>query len=110
MLNYEERMTCKRLITKGFKTRKSMCIGGFHVELYRFLWPDISVSFGHVSQTRKLSINQRREIISLIFKKSKDKFILENQRPISLVDVDCNGSSVTKNISKRPQKGSSRNY
>ena len=104
MLNYEERMTCKRLITKGFKTRKTMCIGGFPVEVYRFLWPDITLSFGHVSQTGKLPINQRREIISLIFKKSKDKFILENQRPIALVDNGSLPKPFQKDLKKVPRE------
>ena len=46
-----------------------------------------------------LSISQRRGIISLIPKKSKDKTILENLRPISLLNVDY--KILTKVIAKR---------
>ena len=46
-----------------------------------------------------LSISQRPGIISLIPKKSKDKTILENLRPISLLNVDY--KILTKVITKR---------
>ena len=49
-----------------------------------------------------LSISQRRGIISLIPKKSKDKTILENLRPISLLNVDY--KILTKVIAKRIEK------
>ena len=49
-----------------------------------------------------LSISQRRGIISLIPKKTKDKTILENLRPISLLNVDY--KILTKVIAKRIEK------
>jgi len=49
-----------------------------------------------------LSISQRRGIISLIPKKSKDKTIRENLRPISLLNVDY--KILTKVIAKRIEK------
>ena len=59
---------------------------------YRYCWPDIShdllASYNYAFQHGTLSISQRRQIISLIPKKSKDKTILENLRPISLLNAD----------------------
>ena len=45
-------------------------------------------SFNHAFQSETLSISQRRGIISLIPKKIKDKSLLVNLRPISLLNVD----------------------
>ena len=59
-------------------------------------------SFHFAFQSGSLSISQRREVISLIPKKNKDKSILENLRPISLLNVDY--KILTKVISKRIEK------
>ena len=49
-----------------------------------------------------LSISQRRGIISLIPKKNKDKSLLENLRPISLLNIDY--KILTKSTAKRSEK------
>ena len=71
-----------------------------------FFWPEIgrtlTDSLDHAFQSGKLSITQRRGIISLIPKKSKDKTILENLRPISLLNVDY--KILTKAIAKILEK------
>ena len=76
---------------------------GLPAEFYRFFWPDIAhdllASYNFAFQHGMLSISQRRGIISLIPKKSKDKTILENLRPISLLNVD--DKILTKVIAKR---------
>jgi len=59
-------------------------------------------SFNYGFKSGSLSISQRREIISLIPKKFKDKTILENLRPISLLKVDY--KILTKTIAKRLEK------
>ena len=75
-------------------------------EFYSFFWPDIRhhllASYNYAFQHGTLSISQRRGIISLIPKKSKDKTILENLRPISLLNVDY--KILTKVIAKRIEK------
>ena len=59
-------------------------------------------SFHFAFQTGSLSISQRRGVISLIPKKDKDKSLLENLRPISLLNVDY--KILTKIIAKRIEK------
>ena len=60
-------------------------------------------SFYFAFQTGSLSISQRRGVIALIPKKDKDKSLLENLRPISLLNVDY--KILTKIISaKRIEK------
>ena len=63
---------------------------------------DLLASFNYAFQHGTLSISQRRGIISLIQKKNKDKTILENLRPISLLNVDY--KILTKVIAKRIKK------
>ena len=76
------------------------------MEFYRFFWTEISNelidSFNYAFKSGSLSISQRRGIISLIPKKFKDKTILENLRPISLLNVDY--KILTKTIAKRLEK------
>ena len=113
-LNEDERLSCEGQITseecynalKDFKGGKTSGTDGFPAEFYRFFWPEISKemteSFNFAFQSRKLSISQRRGIISLIPQKFKDKTMLENLRPISLLNVDY--KIVTKAIAKRLEK------
>ena len=59
-------------------------------------------SFNHAFRSGTLSISQRRGIISLIPKKNKDKTLLDNLRPISLLNVDY--KILTKTLAKRLEK------
>lgn len=102
MVNEEE---CKNAL-KDFDKNKTPGTDGLPAEFYRFFWPDIYqdllASYNFASQHGMLSISQRRGIISLVPKKSKDKTILENLRPISLLNVDY--KILTKVIAKRIEK------
>ena len=102
MVNEEE---CTNAL-KDFDNNKTPGTNGLPAEFYRFFWPDIChdllASYNFASQQGMLSISQRRGIISLIPKKSKDKTILENLRPISLLNVDY--KILTKVIAKRIEK------
>ena len=59
----------------------------------------MTASFNYAFQTGSLSISQKRGIISPIPKKNKDKTLLENLRPISLLNSDY--KILTKSIAKR---------
>ena len=91
---------------KDFKGNKTPGTDGLPAEFYRFFWPDIChdllTSYNYAFQHGTMSISQRRGIISLIPKKAKDKTILENLRPISLLNVDY--KILTKVIANRIEK------
>ena len=113
-LTEDEKTSCEGQVTedecyealKNFESRKTPGTDDFPVELYRFFWPEISKemtdSFNYAFQSGMLSITQRRGVISLIPKKSKDKTSLENLRPISLLNVDY--KILTKTIAKKIEK------
>ena len=63
---------------------------------------EMNPSFNYAFKKGSLSISQKRGIISLIFKKNKDKTLLENLRAISLLNVDY--KMMTKSIAKRLEK------
>ena len=115
-LNDVEKESCEGLLNeeecanalKDLSNNKTPGTDGLPAEFYRFFWPDIRhdllASYNYAFQHGTISISQidRRGIISLILKKSKDKTILENLRPISLLNVDY--KILTKVISKRIEK------
>ena len=89
----------------GFKKDKTPGTDGFSAE-HKVFWPELRAemlsSFHFAFQTGSLSISQRRGVISLIPKKDKDKSLLENLRPISLLNADY--KILTKILAKRIEK------
>ena len=71
---------------------KSPGSDGFTTEFYKMFWQQISPyvidSFQHAYQNGRLSIDQRRGIITLTPKKAKDVKDSRNWRPISLLNTD----------------------
>jgi len=102
MISEEECLTT----LKEFKNNKTPGTDGFSAEFYKFFWSDLgtqmTASFNYAFQKGLLSISQKRGIISLIPKENKYKTLLENLRPISLLNVDC--KILTKSIAKRLEK------
>ena len=102
MISEEECLTA----LKEFQSNKTPGTDGFSAEFYKFFWNDLgtemTASFNHAFQTGSLSISQKRGIISLIPKKNKEATLLENLRPISLLNVDY--KILTKSIAKRLEK------
>jgi hypothetical protein len=81
-------------LTKAIKAlprNKTPGSDGWNSEFYQFFWSKIkkivmdSINYGIQN---KLSIDQRRGILSLIPKKDKDPRLLKNWRPISLLNTD----------------------
>ena len=113
-LSEDEKLSCESAVgekecfiaLKEFKNDKTPGTDGLSAEFYKFFWPEVCTemigSFNYAFQSGALSISQKRGIISLIPKKDKDKTILENLRPISLLNVDY--KILTKTIAKRLEK------
>ena len=110
----DEQALCEGLIIetevlnalKDFSANKTPGTDGLSVEFLKYFWPELKNSivdsFNHAFHKGSLSISQRRKIITLIPKKNKDKTILENLRPISLLNVDY--KILTKVLAKRLEK------
>ena len=90
-------------VARARRAQYKVFFNGLSAEFYKCFWSEISTdiicSFNYAFKTGMLSINQRRGIISLIPKKNKDKSLLENLRPISLLNIDY--KILTKSIAKR---------
>jgi exonuclease III len=76
---------------------------GFNIEFYQFFWNELRDNFmkmlADVYINEKLSIDQRRGIISLIPKQDKDLKFLTNWRPISILNTDY--KIITKALANR---------
>ena len=91
---------------RDFNSNKTPGTDGLPAEFYRFFWPDVChdliASYNYAFQHGTMSVSQRRGIISLIPNKGRDKTILENLRPISLLNVDY--KILTKIVANRIEK------
>ena len=113
-LENEEKSSCEGKVTqaeclkalKDFKNEKSPGTDGLQAEFYKHFWKELHAdmirSFNFAYDNGSLSISQRRGIITLIPKPNKDTALLDNLRPISLLNTDY--KILTKAIAKRLEK------
>ena len=94
------------LALKEFENGKSPGSDGFTAEFYKFVWKELSENLtsnlNHAFGKGELSICQRRGIISLLPKKSKNTNNLNNLRPISLLNTDY--KIATKVLARRLER------
>lgn len=97
-LKYEEQLTLEGEITyaellnslKHANNNKSPGSDGFTMEFFKFFWKDLgsfmlrSLNYGYL--TNELSVTQKEGIITCIPKQNKDRQLLKNWRPISLLN------------------------
>ena len=92
-------------VLKSFKENKSPGNDGLTIEFYKFFWNSIKEvvvnSFNESFEKGELSISQKQEVITLLQKPGKDRLLLSNWRPISLLNLDYKIS--TKTICQRIQ-------
>ena len=93
-------------VLSTFENNKTPGNDGLTVEFYKFFWPEIGTllvdSLNYAYSHGELSITQKQAIITLIEKKDKDRRLIKNWRPISLLNVDVKIGS--KAIAKRLEK------
>ena len=79
-------------VLKTFKSNKSPGNDGLTMEFYAKFWNVICDrlidSYNESFDKGMLSVSQRQAIITLLQKKDKDKLLLKNWRPISLLNLD----------------------
>ena len=113
-LSDHKQASCEGLITeieafkelKEFAAAKTPGTDSLTTEFLKYFWPELKAlivgSFNYAFASSSLSISQRRGIISFIPQKNKDETILENLRPISLLNVDY--KILTKVLANRLEK------
>ena len=94
MLSCEGKVTqeeCLKVLNE-FKNEKSPGTDGLQAEFYKHFWKELHVemlhSFNYAYDSGKLSNSQRRGLITLIPKPNKDTTVLDDLRPISLLNTD----------------------
>lgn len=98
-LDEQDKLSCEGLLSleechkviKTFKNKKSPGNDGLPIEFYKKFWPvfgQIVVdSFNKAYDTGEMSTSQRQAVITLL-DKGKDRTLLKNWRPISLLNTD----------------------
>ena len=80
------------LALKDFSHNKSPGNIGLTKEFYETFWEELKQPFmnslNQAKVSKKLVISQRKAVIKLLEKKEKDKHLIGNYRPISLINVD----------------------
>ena len=93
-------------VLQSFQNNKSPGNEGLTAEFYLAFWPLIGRllvdSINYAFHHGELSNSQKQAIITLIEKKGKDKRLIKNWRPISLINVDVKIAS--KTLAKRVEK------
>ena len=113
-LSEERKISCEgrstleecTLILESFQNIKTPGNGGIPIEFYKKFWSLLaSILF---NEKGEMSHSQIQALITLIEKKGKDRSLLENWRPIFLVNVDAKNMSQV--IATRIKRRSTQNY
>jgi hypothetical protein len=99
-ISADQKQSCRGLLTKDecLKSLKQMAKGKspgsdclsaeFYLAFWESLGQELVDSLNYAFECGELAISQRRGIITLIPKKNKDITLLDNWRPISLLNTD----------------------
>ena len=113
-LTYSEKPSCKGTLTcdeakeELFKMSRNKTPGndGLTAEFYETFWLVVTKfmvdSFNGADSDQCMSVSQKQGVIKLIPKANKDKLVLGNWRPITLINVDA--KILSKCLAKRISK------
>ena len=108
MLSCEDAITaeeCAKLL-ESFQNNKAPGNDGIPIEFYRKFWSLICHPFiacvNACFEKGEMSSSQKQAVITLVEKKGKDRTLLDNWRPISLVTVDT--KTMSKAVAARIKK------
>ena len=113
-LSEEKQKLCEGNVTlqecfdclKYFKNNKSPGCDGWSIEFYKKFWkeigPKLVETLNYSKKCGKMSLSQRRAVLTLLHKKGKDEFKIKNWRPISLLNIVY--KIMTKVLAKRMEK------
>ena len=110
-LNEEEKLSCEGILLedeclralKELKNCKSPGTDGLSAEFYKFCWTEtVPISWEASTTPSKPERSPLAKDAGSFPKKNKDKSLLENLRPISLLNIDH--KILTKSIAKRLEK------
>ena len=94
------------LVLKSMPNNKSPGNDGLTKEFYEVFWDDLKTplisSFKSAFVKGELSNSQKQAVIKLIEKKDKDKRLIQNWRPISLLNIDL--KIISKALANRVKK------
>ena len=94
------------LVLNSMPNNKSPGNDGLTKEFYEVFWEDLKTplisSFKSAFDKDELNNSQKQAVIKLIEKKDKDKRLIQNWRPISLLNVDL--KSISKALTNRIKK------
>ena len=98
-LTYSE---CFKVLS-AFENNKTPGNDGLSIEFYKLFWPEFGTflvdSLNYAYIQGELSNSQKEAVITLIEKKDRDRRLIKNWRPISLVNVDVKiGSKAIANV------------
>ena len=86
------------LVLKSFSNSKSPGNDGLTKEFYETFWEELKQPFmnslNQVKVSKKLVTSQRQAVIKLLGNKDKDKRLISNWRPTSLLNVDYKISKI----------------
>ena len=110
-LTLDQRNSCDEILTvgecfsslKAFQKNKTPGNDGLTVEFNLMFWPLVGKHvvdcFNYAHEHGEFSNSQKQAVITLLEKKGKDKRLIKNWHPISLINVDT--KVISKTLAKR---------
>ena len=87
-ITFEECLSVMNLFSKNKTLGNDRLPIEFYLEFWNELGQMVVDSFNYSFENQLLSVSQRQAVVSLLDKPGKDRLLIENWRPISLLNID----------------------